>query len=390
MNEDVKGIKVIGPVLLSPDGYGEMARQLCAGIIEYGYTGLTISPLNFNREPDLDKIADEYKIMQPYIDNQIEYDVVLQCLTADNFPVLREEGKINVGYTMWETTGLPAHWVDLCNKMDKIIVPAQFSVETFKSSGVTVPIDVLPIPTDVNKFDNVVVNKDFKDLLGDRMVFYSIFQWSERKNPTALLDAYYSSFGSEDDVILVLKSHINGNGDIDRLEIENRVKGIRNNIKRNTNDYPKVIIIADPLSSEQMCQLHKSADIYIAPVRGEGFGIPIFDAMLCGNHVIATKFSSYLDFSETYWRYKFDLYDLIDCQLEHVHSQPGPLYTSDQKWASINTYELSECMKTRYGQWLENNKKLPYQTHRNDYSDYLKKQYSRKVLAKLLITGERD
>ena len=378
----MKGIKIVCNFKPAQDGYGTAAREFCMGLLESGFKDFSLRQA-FEGDYDMNKVIDAKDIF-PYEDKDIEYDTILQILTADNIPYLIEDNKRNIIYTMWETTKLPQHWPELLNQMDLVIVPSIFCEKIFKQSGVIAPIEIIPIPTNVDKFNNIILNNEFVELLKDKLIFYYIFQWSERKNPTAILNAYYSHFGSEDDVMLVIKSHITGN-DTDKLEIENKVKNIRNDIKRNTNDYPKVIIIADELDANQIGQIHNTCDILVAPTRGEGYGLPIFDAMLAGNHVITTNFSSHVDFTDTYNLCKYQTYDLIDYQLEHVHSIKNSLYTADQLWASINVHKLSDMMVYRYKEWKRNSKVLPGAVARKSHSDYLKKNYLRKDIAKKLL-----
>src|SRR5581483_991371 len=53
--------------------------------------------------------------------------------------------KKSIIYTMWETDYLEAPWVDNLNRAAFIIVPSQWAVDTFKKSGVRVPIYKNPL-----------------------------------------------------------------------------------------------------------------------------------------------------------------------------------------------------------------------------------------------------
>lgn len=370
-------IQIVGPILKT-DGYGEMARQLCLGLIENG-EDITIKSILFGSEPDLKNLKTEYEVLKPFIDKPGSITHSIQCLTADNFPHYKAPGAVNIGYTMWETTKLPLHWPILCNQMDMILVPSAFCRKVFIDSGVTVPVKILPVSFDPAKFDNIVPNQNLKEIIGNRLCFYSIFEWSERKNPSALFNAYYSTFGVSDNVVLLVKSYISGDEDKNKEAIQSFAERYRSQITRHGTDYPKVVCISEFLSTKQILELHKTCDVYVAPVRGEGWLIPAFDAAAAGNHVIATNFSSQTDFLDTYNPFKYQTYDLVSYQLEPVHSMHS-LYTCDQRWASINMEQLCRFMRSSYESWSQHGF-VSGRQDREKYAAVLKEAYNRRKIA---------
>ena len=46
----------------------------------------------------------------------------------------------------------------------------------------------------------------------------------------------------------------------------------------------------------QLGVLYRSSDCFVLPTRGEGWGLPIIEAMACGVPVIATSWSAQCDF----------------------------------------------------------------------------------------------
>lgn len=369
-------IKIIGPVLL-PDGYGEMTREFARSLID-NEINISIRSILFNKNcNDTEKVnADdllEY-IEDEWIDGEFknrndDCDVIIQCLTPNNFPVHYINGKLNIGYTMWETDKLPDEWVSLCNMMDKILVPSTFSLKVFKNSNVD-KVNILPIPSCINKFDRLYEDKALSELIGDNYSFYSIFQWSERKNPEALLKSYYSAFQNNEKVVLVLKTYINSDDKYNATEIPKRISEIKNNIRINNNSYPRIICMTERTSDLNIKKIHKTCDCYLAPVRGEGFGLPVFDAMLCNNDIIATDDMAYVDFLDTYSYLKYQSFDLIPYQLDFVHNMNG-LYTSRQKWAEIDRYKFISRMLVNYKRWETGDKEFKNRvaTDRKEYVD---------------------
>src|SRR6185295_1988499 len=54
-------------------------------------------------------------------------------------------GRIKVGYTMLEVDGFPRDWVRAAQKMDEVWVPSEFNRQGFLDSGLTRPIEIIPL-----------------------------------------------------------------------------------------------------------------------------------------------------------------------------------------------------------------------------------------------------
>jgi glycosyltransferase involved in cell wall biosynthesis len=195
----------------------------------------------------------------------------------------RVTGRPRVGWTMLEVTGLPPSWVDGCNHMDEIWVPASFNVESFGASGVRRPIRVMPLGVDVDYFHPTIAGHR----PSDRFTFLSVFEWGERKAPEVLLRAFAEEFSAADDVVLLLSVFnrdpaVDVRREIDKLQLPTRA--------------PRIVLLNPEFVGYQMGSLYRSADCLVLPSRGEGWGMPVLEAMACGLPVIATDWSGPADF----------------------------------------------------------------------------------------------
>ncbi len=205
---------------------------------------------------------------------QVSYD------QADLF--YTEHEGYRIGYTMLEVNGLPEDWVAACNKMDEVWTPSHWGAETFAAAGVTRPIHVMPLGYDPDLF-----NPQLPDLrLRDRFTFLSVFEWGERKAPELLLRAYCSAFRRSDDVILIVRTDNHDRS----ISVAQQIADLGL-----PTDGPPIILLYNQRIAD-LGALYRSADCFVLTTRGEGWGLPILEAMACGLPVIATNWSAQTEF----------------------------------------------------------------------------------------------
>lgn len=197
--------------------------------------------------------------------------------------------------------------------MDEIWVPTEWNKEIFvsylKSVGFTDPlVHVIPEAVDVELFsrahlkfikfpwvgnNHCTSGTEVGNLLDGRRVFefLSIFKWERRKGWDILLDAYWGAFSHADEVILRLHTYV-----------PSWVRG-ETNVSRIIQDYAwqkygkdlsELAPVAwenELLSRAGVRELYGSADAFVLPTRGEGWGLPIAEAMSMELPVIVSNFS---------------------------------------------------------------------------------------------------
>ena len=331
------GVKYTGPCG-DFSGYGEASRNYILSLYKRGIP-ITISPRNFDPNPP--PIADKEKaeILNSLVDKKVPYDTVIIHLTPDLFPMYVEQGKYNIGFSAWETSLIHPKWVHTCSVLDEFWCPCSWNMDAFRDSGLKIPIYKIPHGIDPHMFDGLEDKKfKLKDVSPDTFKFYSIFQWMHRKNPEGLLRAYFNAFDDSDDVVLVLKTYRAGISR-DKGFIRDKVVEIKKDM--NIGYYPKVILIGDLLSKIQMSGLHLFGDCCVGLHRGEGWGLPLFEAGLAGNPVIATNCGGNTEFMTEENSY------LVDYQTTFVSgmSSFNPWYLGNQQWAEPNLVEASSIMR---------------------------------------------
>ncbi len=318
---------------LDSSGYAAAARNHIAALYDVGVT-INVKSVSFEGyRSDLGRLG---VLVQSLMGRNSEGDIRILHLTPQNYEKLIKPGKYNIGYCAWETDMLPKHWNKMIKRLDEVWVPSEHNKEVFERCGITIPVCVMPHPfeTDIEQqdtTDSLVANVDSNDF-----VFYSIFQWTERKNPLGLLKAYLTEFKRDEKVALVIKTYLmNPNNSQEGENIKKSIQEIKRKLW--LPSYPKVLLISSLLSSAQINALHTEGDCYLSLHRCEGFGIPLADAMLAGNPVITTGYGGQIDFMESQ--------SLVDFIMTPVYGMPWDLYTGEMNWAQPDILHARRRMR---------------------------------------------
>jgi glycosyltransferase involved in cell wall biosynthesis len=331
---ELRGIKYVAPIY-DGSGYAQASRGNILALHELGVP-LTLKPISF--EPVRPKLGADNVVLKELENKEIDYNVVLVHTTPEFWSEHRENDKVNVGYTIWETDKIHESWPKFINRnVDKVLVGCKWNVEIFKNCGVEVPVGVVPHGINVKEFDGVEPY-EVAGIDKDAYVFYFIGQWTERKGVMHLIKAYWHAFQDDENVALILKTYRN-----DYSENEKQV--VRETLTRlkafcPADCHPKIYLISDLLTRDEILGLHKRGDCFVSLDRGEGFGLNAFTSGACGDPIIVTGFGGVTEYAN-----KDNSY-LVDYSLTPVTHMPwSPWYKINQRWASPNVCHGAELMK---------------------------------------------
>ncbi|MET0625977.1 MAG: glycosyltransferase [Pyrinomonadaceae bacterium] len=234
-----------------------------------------------------------------------------------------------IGYTMLEVDGLPREWVRRANLMDEVWTPSSFNASTFRASGVERPIHVMPLGVHPAYFNPHIEGYPVPGVF----TFLSAFEWGERKAPEVLLRAFNDEFRSNEPAVLVCKVY---NQDAS-VNVPRRVG--RLGLKEAGGRV--VFSINEVVPAHQLGALYRSADCFVLPSRGEGWGLPVLEAMACGLPVIATAWSAQTDFINDEIAYPLGVEGLVPAEAKCP-------YYEGFNWAEPSYEHLRALMRHVY------------------------------------------
>ncbi len=210
-------------------------------------------------------------------------DVVIRNL----FPprVADMDGFVNLLSFAWEESGVPAVWIDDFNRhLDGIVTPSRFVKKTLVDNGFCQPIAV--VGHGVDHFERVAPKPLRRDL-GTGFRFLHVSSCLPRKGVDVLLKAYVTAFKPNEELTLVIKTFPN---------IHNTVAAQIEALQKQHGRMPRIVLLNEELDAAEMLELYRQCHAFVAPSRGEGFGLPLAEAMVSGLPIITAGQGGQRDF----------------------------------------------------------------------------------------------
>ncbi len=321
------GVNLMGDIR-AETGLGQSMRMV-AGLLELGGIPFLIRQMDApdsiaHQERDWDgKIASENK----YGINLIHINNSIWRKNYARIPLEELSGRYNIAYWLWELEEFPEEWVSCIDTVDEIWTPAEFI-----SRGIRKKTDkpVFTMPYGMELDTGNLLGRGYFHLPEDKFLFlvmYDFLSISERKNPKGIIRAYKLAFSERDSQIgMVIKvNHLKATRELDRL-------------KRELEGYPNIYFITDNLSRREVESLVAASDVLVSLHRAEGFGLPLAEAMYLGTAVVATNWSSPMEFMDE------DSACLVDYELVTLQEDVGP-YRKGNRWADADVGQAAGYMK---------------------------------------------
>jgi len=318
---------------------------------------------NFDKErEEMEAIFYKTAHAKASTNGMIYYDVNIEVKIPTEW---KQRSLTNIGVTSGiETIKALPNWNEAANKMDLIIVESEHAKQCFDT---TCPIEVVSFPErsmkETKEFD-LKLETDFNFLLVSQLI--------SRKNIPETIYAFLEEFNNDADVGLVAKISTGLDSFREMEKLEGIIKKL---IKTKFEDKKcKIYLVFGYLNAEEMNYIytHENIKALVTMTKGEGFGLPIFEAACSGMPVIAPFFSGQKDFLsmpvKKNGKYKNEcMAAKIDYSLGKVlpedcwGTELGPIVGPEQIWAYPSKASCKfkmRSMKNNYGSFKKKAKIL--------------------------------
>ncbi len=246
-------------------------------------------------------------------------------------------GKL-VNLVPWEYGSIPSRWVRAINEnVDELWVPSEFVRGVFLSGGVAAEkLFVIPYGVDADIFRPDGPN--WRPEGCRKFAFLFVGGVIERKGMDLLAEAYQAAFRPSDDVSLIIKDQ--GSATFYKhSKLLHRFQAMAK-----SSAAPNVIVLRNELDDEKLAALYRGCDVFVLPYRGEGFGMPLAEALACGKPVITTGLGPAREFCPESASYFLRARAVT---MREPPSHLGPLATECQ-WFEPDVAHLAELMRFAY------------------------------------------
>lgn len=254
----------------------------------------------------------------------------------------KNSGKYKIGHCEFEGEEWPKSWVPYCNMMDEVWVPTKWDRQKAIKAGVNKPIYVIYQGVDPDYFHPDIAPMRIE--IPQTFKFVCAAAWLPRKNLGNLIKTFARTFQKAEDVCLVIKTMNLGLVE----DIQKEIKKL--NIPDNS---AWVYIKEEDWPNSYLPSFYTMGHCFVLPTHGEGWGLPIFEALACGLPTITTGYGAPNEVLRDKENKNKPLpgLHLLDYRLSQARTPYE--YLKGAKWADPNLNQLSEKMRYIYNNYAK-------------------------------------
>ena len=406
--ENIKKFCVVSCPISTRSGYGARSRDFVRALIEARpeWDVQILSQRWGNTPMDALVPGEDDDLLSRIITKKEDRkpNVWIQITVPNEFnPV----GDYNIGVTAGvETSMMPPECIDGMNRMDKVLVSANFAKSITENSiydkkdqktnqllgqlKIEKPIEVLFEGIDLKVYDNKAkseprIDEMMKDVK-ESFCFLFVGHWlkgdfqQDRKNIGGMIKVFLEAFkNKKNQPALFLKTSRGSGALTDRVYTKKLIEQIKDSV--DTKRLPNIYLLNSDLTDKEVNALynHPKVKAHVSFTRGEGFGRPLLEATISGKPMVVSGWSGQTDFLNT------DMVNLIGGELQNVHPSAADekFLLKESQWFQINYSEAGGVMKDmfdNYKKYLEKSRKhrqytkdnFTWEKMKDLLSDYLK------------------
>ena len=241
-------------------------------------------------------------------------------------------------YTLFESEILPLGMKENAEKYDLILTASKWGADILCSELPAEKVAIAQLGVDPLIFHSWEKSQERKK--DDPFIFLAVGKYEKRKSYEEIIEAFELSFSKESNNKLLLR--------LDNLFLTDTYDQASKLIKPERS-HQILIVKSDPpgsfLKVEVMAQLYRSSHCFLFPSKGEGWGLPLIEAISCGTPYIATNYSGQTEFL----KYCNQLHSDVEFKKELIEDEFFLRYQQFEKdkipsWAKPDYQDLSKKM----------------------------------------------
>lgn len=334
-------------------GFFRELKKLYPKLFVRNFTDFTNEPV----EDDDKRLIDEttffngkyYQGIYPpwKIHSELKSDINI-VLNETNHPFFYDKYTgVKIAYNMWETTHQPPNFFNQLLEFDQVWVPSNWQKQMLIKQGYPeTKIKIVPGGVDSDCIPNPLIKYN-------KFVFLVIGAWGFRKATKEIIQTFLKTFKQDKNVELWLSVDAPFSKD-GLTSTEKRLETYKL-----IDDRIKIKTITDRKSYLEMLQ---SCNVFLSCSRGEGWNIPLIEALACGKPSIFSNCSGQLEYADEY-PLKVNILNEIPavCKEENVDFT-GNYYEPNFNHLSKLLIEVYKNYKQYKKIYIEKSEKI-----RNDY-----------------------
>lgn len=334
-------------------GYGVHALQLQRELSLLASGGaFWLQTTDLGRPGDLEASAELLSSLPPDL-------MVVNVLLGDgrsSHDLLDRLRGLRVTYTVFESDILPLGWAENLRRSDLVITASDWGAEILRRELGNTPVAVVPEgvdPTLLHQWNRPTDRRPFQPHnrrdapLEECFRFLAVGKLESRKSYQELVTAFRLAFPDRPDVRLQLRLHNPFDPDyraraeaLGSPELEGRLLLVEGSGGSPT------------LSPEGMAELYRSSHAFVFPSKGEGWGLPLIEAISCGTPFVATHYSGPMQYLQTieqsFSRIDHSLVEIQEADFLRYHR-----FAPDRpaRWAQPDVVSLAQQLRQVVASW---------------------------------------
>jgi FkbM family methyltransferase len=194
---------------------------------------------------------------------------------------------IKIAYNVWETTKQPDNFFECLKRFDQVWVPSEWQKKCTIEQGISKEkVKVVPEGVDVDLYrpKNRVISKPV-----DRPFrFILVGRWEYRKSIREIIQTFTKTFSETENVELLLL--------VDNPFATDGLNSTEERLEKFGISHSGIRII-HKVSKHQYVDILHSTDAFLSCARGEGWNLPLIEAMACGIPSFYSDWGAQLEFA---------------------------------------------------------------------------------------------